>query len=86
MSDTIAKTYRIGCGDSSCVWGRRGGMATNGGCRCYKDLPYEERHTRHAAVRILRNSGLDFALQLFYEQLNKRSQYQEQMDEENEGP
>jgi len=23
------------CGDSSCVFGRPGGMATNGGCRCY---------------------------------------------------
>ena len=25
----------VGCGDNSCVWGGPGGMATNGGCRCY---------------------------------------------------
>lgn len=25
----------VGCGDNSCVWGSPGGMATNGGCRCY---------------------------------------------------
>lgn len=25
----------VGCGDNSCVWGAPGGMATNGGCRCY---------------------------------------------------
>lgn len=25
------------CGDNSCVFGRRGGMGTNGGCRTLKD-------------------------------------------------
>lgn len=27
--------YEIGCGDNSCWFGRPGGMATNGGCRCW---------------------------------------------------
>lgn len=27
--------HKVGCGDNSCVWGSPGGMATNGGCRCY---------------------------------------------------
>lgn len=26
---------KVGCGDNSCLWGSPGGMATNGGCRCY---------------------------------------------------
>lgn len=26
--------FSVGCGDNSCIWGRPGGMATNGGCRC----------------------------------------------------
>lgn len=29
----------LGCGDSSCVFRKPRGMATNGGCRCFKDLP-----------------------------------------------
>ena len=24
----------LGCGDNSCVFGKRSGMATNGGCQC----------------------------------------------------
>jgi len=27
--------WQVGCGDNSCIWGAPGGMATNGGCRCY---------------------------------------------------
>lgn len=26
------------CGDNSCIFGSPGGMATNGGCRCIKNL------------------------------------------------
>lgn len=26
------------CCDNSCIFGRRGGMGTNGGCRCLKNL------------------------------------------------
>lgn len=33
------------CGDNSCLFGGRGkgGMRTNGGCRCFKDLPQAKR-------------------------------------------
>ena len=33
------------CGDNSCLFGGRGkgGMRTNGGCRCFKDLPTGKR-------------------------------------------
>lgn len=37
------QTNAIGCGDNSCVHGRRGGLATNGGCRC------DESQLRRAA-------------------------------------
>lgn len=33
------------CGDNSCLFGGRGkgGMRTNGGCRCFRDLPTKQR-------------------------------------------
>ena len=33
------------CGDNSCLYGGqgKGGMRTNGGCRCFKDLPTAKR-------------------------------------------
>ena len=33
------------CGDNSCLFGGRGkgGMRTNGGCRCFKELPFAKR-------------------------------------------
>lgn len=33
--------FQPGCGDNSCIFGAiktRGGMSTNGGCRCFKNL------------------------------------------------
>ena len=42
MSDINAILDRHGikrCGDSSCIFGPRGGMMTNGGCRCGHDDP-----------------------------------------------
>lgn len=38
-----AATVGLGCGDNSCVIGRRGGMGTNGGCHC------DDRAVRRAA-------------------------------------
>jgi len=53
---SLSKVLRVGCGDNSCVWGSPGGMATNGGCRCYRDerrnIP--ERHALRRAARMLR--------------------------------
>lgn len=34
MTVSFGKMFNIGCGDSSCTWGNKGGMVTNGGCRC----------------------------------------------------
>lgn len=37
----------VGCGDNSCMFRvvkPKGGMATNGGCRCLKDLRYWNSH------------------------------------------
>lgn len=32
------------CGDNSCVFAwKKGGMRTNGGCRCLQDLPHDQR-------------------------------------------
>jgi hypothetical protein len=29
----------VGCSDGHCVFGHPGGMHTNGGCKCWRDLP-----------------------------------------------
>ena len=44
MSDwrrMLRDRYKVGCGDNSCIFGSPGGMATNGGCRCF-DSPNRE--------------------------------------------
>jgi hypothetical protein len=52
MSESLAKRYGIGCGDSSCAWGSRGGMATNGGCRCLeRETPSVEAREQRLAIR-----------------------------------
>ena len=43
-----------GCGDNSCMFGPPGGMGTNGGCRCLKDLPGGDRHHVQRGVRAIR--------------------------------
>lgn len=49
MTASLAKRYGIGCGDNSCVWGSRGGMSTNGGCRCFDT--YQMTDAQRADVR-----------------------------------
>ena len=54
MSDEL-----IGCGDNSCIFKqlRPGGMGTNGGCRCFKDLEawvdcgFGHSESNHVVVR-----------------------------------
>ena len=48
------------CGDNSCVFGGRGkgGMRTNGGCRCFKDLPGPKRIYVERLFSALRPEGL----------------------------
>ena len=43
----------FGCGDNSCIVGPPGGMANNGGCRCFETLPRtpEGREARHRLMR-----------------------------------
>ena len=31
-------TNLYGCSDHNCIYGHKGGMGTNGGCRCEKEL------------------------------------------------
>lgn len=45
-------TNELDCGDSSCYWKKTGGMRTNGGCRCFKDL--SSRHVSLAVVRLIK--------------------------------
>ncbi len=60
---SLGQMFQIGCGDNSCVWGSRGGMATNGGCRCYGQRnhrrPFNEEAVRArlelmGGIRLLR--------------------------------
>lgn len=41
------------CGDNSCIFGAPGGMGTNGGCRCFSDMPHnsEARRSRRLIQR-----------------------------------
>lgn len=41
----------LGCGDSSCAFRKQSGMSTNGGCRCFKDLPSPLNHLTSRFVR-----------------------------------
>lgn len=51
--------YDIGCGDNSCWFGSPGGMATNGGCRCWPrgmsaaNVTNEELHEMKTLARSL---------------------------------
>ena len=41
MNDINPEEREPGCGDNSCIFAcirKRGGMRTNGGCRCFKNL------------------------------------------------
>ena len=43
------------CGDSNCVWGDDGReVVTNGGCRCLKNLPTDERLRAERNVLVMR--------------------------------
>lgn len=44
-----------GCGDSSCVFGRKPGMSTNGGCRCFKGDDRENARAGAYMVMVARD-------------------------------
>lgn len=60
MTASFSRMFGIGCGDNSCIWGARGGMGTNGGCRCYDrtaSLTAQQREERllvSSGIRLLR--------------------------------
>ena len=54
---SFSKEFKVGCGDNSCVWGSPGGMATNGGCRCFDGLDINARQARRMEVHSLRASA-----------------------------
>jgi len=43
-----------GCADSSCVFGRKPGMSTNGGCRCFKGSERENARAGSHMVMVAR--------------------------------
>ena len=46
------------CTDHSCIWGSFGGMGTNGGCECLKDLmrlPVDVRHNIQKNILAMRD-------------------------------
>lgn len=45
-----------GCSDHNCIYGHKGGMGTNGGCRCEKELHRLGQLGKKAArqIRLLR--------------------------------
>lgn len=50
--DSAAKLLG-GCSDGYCtVTGRKGGQHTNGGCRCLRDLTFQQRSLIQAARRL----------------------------------
>ena len=45
----------LDCGDNSCLFAeKKTGMRTNGGCRCFKDLPTNKRMFVHKMLYSLR--------------------------------
>lgn len=76
MIASLAERYGIGCGDNSCVWGSRGGMGTNGGCRCFDTTGpmtdqnrQERRRARRAVVALEVAAAADPELALALDQL-----------------
>ncbi len=44
----------LDCGDNSCLFAeRKGGMRTNGGCRCLDELPADRRRVATAHILAL---------------------------------
>ncbi len=43
----------LDCGDNSCMFAeKRGGMRTNGGCRCLKEIDSDPAKRRHVTAAI----------------------------------
>ena len=65
LSREIAESCGIKpCGDNSCMFGRPGGMATNGGCRCIKNLDGAQMPMSHRTFILRMASAIRFAADL----------------------
>lgn len=55
MGDEGVKVYH-GCGDGGCIFGHPGGMHTNGGCKCMREMMSANRdiHEMHRIVNGIR--------------------------------
>jgi hypothetical protein len=67
IEETEARLREICCGDNSCSIWRRGGMGTNGGCRCFDrgvfSVDPDQRKAREALMlHRWRGSDLESAL------------------------
>jgi hypothetical protein len=62
LEGAMSAYRQFGCGDNSCVFGSPGGMATNGGCRCFELLPRDEEG--RATKRRLQNGILSLRIEL----------------------
>lgn len=59
----LIKALKYGCGDNSCMIHKPIGMGTNGGCRCFKVMSFQDRQDLAGALRALCNEG-DLARQV----------------------
>ncbi len=50
----MSRAY-VGCSDGSCVFVHPGGMHTNGGCKCLRDLPFKRQREIQIRFRELRH-------------------------------
>lgn len=46
---------KLDCGDGSCHWKKSGGMRTNGGCSCFRDIPSSKRVYLHTLLFYLKD-------------------------------
>lgn len=53
----LALSLAAGCGDNCCVFGRKQGMNTNGGCRCFLPEDRAKRWAVTALVKLARTVG-----------------------------
>ena len=55
MNDLDWLFTTLDCGDSSCLFAKnKRGMRTNGGCRCFRDLPTTKRMFVHKIFNTLK--------------------------------
>lgn len=86
---SLNKMLGIGCGDGGCVFGSPGGMVTNGGCRCFKDLKDSKLRSQYlSGIHLLRQIADLPEVELALREIKSRiiqSWYQDELDKYNPG-